>query len=237
MVIVGAGFAGLAAARDLVAAGTEVVVLEARDRVGGRVLNHELGDGKVVELGGAWIGPTQDRIAALAREMDVPTFPTWSKGKHLLEVGGRTRRYRGLVPPLNPVALAEAGIAHLRLQRLAKRVPLEAPWEAPRAHALDSQTAHSWIRRNVRTRTGRQLLALTIEAIWAAEPEDLSLLHMLFYIHSGGSLEMLLAPTAARSRTASWAARSWSPPAWLTGSASWWCSGRRCAASSMAPTP
>ena len=66
VIVVGAGLAGLVAARDLTRAGRRVVVLEARDRVGGRTLNQEIGDGKVVEAGGQWIGPTQDRLAALA---------------------------------------------------------------------------------------------------------------------------------------------------------------------------
>ena len=192
VVVIGAGLAGLTAARDLVAAGRDVAVIEARGRVGGRVLNHDLGDEKVVELGGTWVGPTQDRLYALARDVGVATFPTWDSGKHVLEHGDRVRHYRGLVPRMNPLVLLETGIAHLRLERLARRVPLEAPWTAERAHELDSQTARSWIERNVRTRTGRQLLELTVEAVWAAEPEDISLLHMLFYIRSGGGLEMLL---------------------------------------------
>ena len=81
MAVVGAGLAGLTAARDLLAAGHSVVVLEARDRVGGRMLNEDLGDGKVVEVGGQWIGPTQDRMAALAREMGVDTFPTYARAR------------------------------------------------------------------------------------------------------------------------------------------------------------
>src|SRR6476620_6093054 len=91
--IVGAGLAGLVAARRLVAAGQQVVVVEARDRVGGRLLNEEIGDGKVVEVGGQWIGPTQDRIAALAAELGVATFPTYDAGREVMEMGGKRTTY------------------------------------------------------------------------------------------------------------------------------------------------
>src|SRR3954462_6642340 len=73
VVVVGAGFAGLTAARAVARAGKSVVVLEARDRVGGRTLNHALGGGEVIEVGGKWIGPTQDRLAALADGLGVKT--------------------------------------------------------------------------------------------------------------------------------------------------------------------
>ena len=91
--VVGAGLAGLVAARDLIAAGASVLVVEARDRVGGRLLNEDIGDGKVVEVGGQWIGPTQDRMAALAREMGVDTFPTYAQGENVIE-------WRGIAAPL-----------------------------------------------------------------------------------------------------------------------------------------
>ena len=191
VVVVGAGLAGLAAARALTASGSPVVVLEARDRVGGRLLNHDIGDGKVVEVGGQWIGPTQDRLAALARELDVETFPTHAEGDNLIEYGGRVRSYTGTIPRINPAVLVDVERAQRRLNRLARRVPLEAPWEAPNAAKLDGQTAATWMRRNLATRSGRMLLELGIEAVWAAQPEDLSLLHVLFYIHSAGSLELL----------------------------------------------
>ena len=190
-VVVGAGLAGLVAARDLLAAGRSVVVLEARDRVGGRLLNEEIGDGKVVEVGGQWIGPTQGRIAALARDMGVETFPTHTAGENVIEYRGELRRYTGAIPKLNPAVLLDVEQAQRRLNRMARKIPLEAPWEAPNAARLDSQTAGTWLRRNVATRGGRALLELGIEAVWAAQPEELSLLHLLFYVHSGGSLELL----------------------------------------------
>lgn len=191
LVVVGAGLAGLAAARAAVAEGSEVVVVEARDRVGGRVLNEDIGHGKVVEVGAQWIGPTQDRLAALAAELGVDTFPTYAAGENVIEYAGRLRRYRGAIPRINPAVLLDVERAQRRLNRLARRVPLEAPWEAPGAAKLDSQTAATWMRRNLGTRPGRMLLQLGIEAVWAAQPEDLSLLHVLFYIHSAGSLQRL----------------------------------------------
>ena len=87
--VVGAGLAGLVAARSLSENGVRSLVMEARGRVGGRLLNEELGDGKVVEVGGQWIGPTQERIAALAAELGVATFPTYDEGRHLIEMSGR----------------------------------------------------------------------------------------------------------------------------------------------------
>jgi monoamine oxidase len=191
VVIVGAGLAGLSAARELTAQGASAVVVEARDRVGGRVHNHDIGGGNVVEVGAQWIGPTQDRLAELAAGLGVDTFPTHVDGQNVIEYGGALRRYTGAIPRLNPAVLVDVQQAQMRLNRLARTVPLEAPWEAPRAARLDGQTTATWMRRNVATKAGRMLLELGVEAVWAAQPEDLSLLHVLFYIHSAGSLEML----------------------------------------------
>src|ERR1700676_4243839 len=99
VVVVGAGFAGLAAARDLVAAGRSVAVVEARDRVGGRVRNQPVGDGKVVEVGGQWVGPTQDKVLSLAKDVGVTTFPTYDTGARVLHFGGRPGAYKGTMPP------------------------------------------------------------------------------------------------------------------------------------------
>jgi monoamine oxidase len=191
VVVVGAGLAGLAAARALQAERASVVVLEARERVGGRVLNHDIGGGDVVEVGAQWIGPTQDHLAALARELGVETFPTYVAGENVIEYAGSLRRYSGTIPRLNPAVLVDVEQAQRRLNRMARRIPLHAPWEAPDAARLDAQTAATWMRRNLATKPGRMLLGLAIEAVWAAQPEDMSLLHVLFYIHSAGSLEML----------------------------------------------
>jgi monoamine oxidase len=192
VVVVGAGLSGLAAARALARAGVSSIVLEARDRVGGRTLNEPIGDGKVVEVGGQWVGPTQDRMYALAREVRVDTFPTYDTGDTVLELDGETARYGGRIPKLGPVAIGDYLQASTRVNRMARQVPLDAPWRAPRAEAWDSQTVWSWMRRNVRTRAGRAMMQLVIEAVWAADAADLSLLHFLFYIHAAGGLDPLV---------------------------------------------
>lgn len=193
--IVGAGLAGLTSARRLHAAGRDVVVLEAMDRVGGRTLNHRFDDGTLVEVGGQWIGPTQDRVAALAAEFGIGTFASWDAGEHLTELDGKLRRYDDDRYGLPLAVQADLGIAELRINRLAARVPLDRPWDAPNAWRLDSETVASWIRRNVRTRLGREFLRVVVEAVFSAEPEDISMLHFLFYLHSGRDLDTLTATT------------------------------------------
>jgi monoamine oxidase len=189
--VVGAGLAGLAAARDLVAAGRDVVVLEARDRVGGRTLTERLDDGTPIDHGGQWIGPGQHRMARVAEKLGLETFPTYDEGENLLHFGGRRGRYSGTIPRLSPAVLADMAQAQLRFDRMATRVPLEAPWTADRAREWDGQTFESWIRRNAVTRGARELLTLYSEAVFASEPADLSLLHALFYTHSGNGVDVL----------------------------------------------
>jgi monoamine oxidase len=195
VLVVGAGLAGLTAARDLMAAGRTVVVLEARDRVGGRVVNQDIGDGKVVEMGGEYAGPTQDRLLAMAAELNVATFPTYDTGKKVLHFNGKRGTYSGAIPRINPLVLADIGRAQARLESMARKVPLDAPWTAPRAEHLDGQTFETWIRRNAISRSARTLLGLGAEAVFAAEPGDMSLLHVLFYSHSGGSFQRLIETT------------------------------------------
>jgi monoamine oxidase len=192
VVVVGAGLAGLTAARALVAAGRGVVVLEARDRVGGRTLNQDIGGGQIVEAGGQWIGPTQERLAALAAELGIETFPTYSQGKHLVETEDSIRRYTGTIPRISPLALADFGLAQRRLDKLARTVPVQAPWEAPDAARLDEQTFAGWLRRNTRTTLAREFFDTIAQGVWAAEPEELSLLHVLFYVHSAGGVDALV---------------------------------------------
>jgi monoamine oxidase len=186
VVIVGAGLAGLAAARELTRAGHEVCVLEARDRVGGRTLNHHLSKGVIAEAGGEYIGPTQTRIAALAKQMRVKTFKTYNEGSDLLYARGQLSRYPATGLPPDPDVQQAVIAAVTQLDSMAAKVPLEAPWKAKRAAEWDSMTLADWSAANVTTDVGRKSLVAAVNAVWGADPGELSLLYVLAYIAGSG---------------------------------------------------
>jgi monoamine oxidase len=192
VIVVGAGLAGLVAARQLVAARREVLVLEARDRVGGRTVNASIGAGKVVEMGGEWVGPTQDRLLALAQDLRIETFPTFYEGRNLLELGGKIRRYKGTIPRLAPHVLFDVNRARRKLGKAAGRVPADAPWSAPKATELDSQTLATWVRKTARTKKARKLLEIATGTVMGTGTAELSLLWMLSYVSSAGSFDALI---------------------------------------------
>jgi monoamine oxidase len=202
VVVVGAGLAGLSAARMLAESGAEVTVLEARDRVGGRILNHRFSDGSVVEIGGQWVGPTQDHVLGLVAELGLELFDTYDHGDYLVSSGGRAKRFTGDTFGLPPHVLVEVGICQKRLEAMAAKVPLDRPWAAPKAAGWDAQTLETWLRRNLRFERSRQFWRAITAAIFSAEASEISLLHFLFYCRSGGMLDRLMgtAEGAQRSR-------------------------------------
>jgi monoamine oxidase len=194
VVVVGAGLAGLAAARRLEMLGRTVSVLEARDRVGGRVLNHTLSDGSIVELGGQWISPIQARVSALAAELGLETFPTYEEGTDLTVINDAVRPWKAEDDyGLDDHDRAEVERLLAELDRLAQTISIDAPWESPRATEFDSRTLDTWLRENARTETAFAFWRLLSRAVFGAEASQMSFLHYLFYAHSGGSMETLIA--------------------------------------------
>jgi monoamine oxidase len=191
VVIVGAGFAGLTAARKIRSAGHSVIVLEARDRVGGRVWNHDLGGGVISERGGTFVGPTQDRLMALANALGVTTFRTYDDGDDVYINGSNRLTYSdtgplGTAPP-DPSSIAETVAVVEELDQMSTTVPVDAPWEASNAATWESYTLERWIKENSATPNFQALVPLATRPIFGAEPRELSLLFTLFYIASSGN--------------------------------------------------
>lgn len=192
VIVVGAGFAGLTAARRLTETGHSVVVVEARDRVGGRTDTVEVA-GVLVDMGGQWVGPGQDRLYALAAELGVPTFPQSDSGAGVLLRNGGAIRLGDVVEGFSDTSLGDYLTSVGLLEKIAADVPTEAPWQAADAVELDSQTMESWLQTNLADDGARDLLRLTIQAVFATEPANLSVLHCAFYVASAGGWSALTA--------------------------------------------
>jgi monoamine oxidase len=190
--VVGAGYAGLTAARQLQAGGLSVAVLEARDRVGGRIWTQALPGVGVIDRGGAWLAPGHEAIFRLAKEFGVSTYKTWVKGAHLLVDGGRNRRYTGLIPKISPLAVLSIALAQTKVDRVAKRVPVDAPWTAARAGEWDARTVADWVEHSgVRRGIGFDLFEMAVRGLFATNLEEVSYLHLLQLVNAHKSISKL----------------------------------------------
>ena len=190
VVVIGAGFSGLAAARVLGEAGANFLVLEARDRVGGRVKGDER-DGAILDLGGTWVGPTQGRALELAAAVGAETFPQYAEGANQIDIDGEVRRYSGTVPRLGPLALAGLGRLQHAVNRHAKRVGSDAPWDHRHATRLDAVSFAEWMRSRRFGRSAEKVIGIAGKTTWGAEPDELSALYVFSYVAGAGGTDPL----------------------------------------------
>ncbi|HET9875996.1 MAG TPA: flavin monoamine oxidase family protein, partial [Mycobacterium sp.] len=190
-VVVGAGFAGLTAARDLCRLGHDVRVLEGRDRVGGRSFTGHVA-GIPIDLGATFVGPTQDAVLALAGELGISTKPIYHHGANRIRWRGRLHSYSGTIPRLSLGGLLDIGRVRWQFSRIARSVPVAEPWTAPQAPRLDRQSLGGWLRSVHAGGTARDLLAVMARVVWGCEPDDVSMLQAARYVRAAGGIDRLL---------------------------------------------
>jgi monoamine oxidase len=189
--VVGAGFAGLTAARELARQGCDVLVFEGRDRVGGRSFTGSVA-GLPADMGGTFVGPTQDAVLALAAELQIPTTPTHHAGKNVIQWRGHARSYRGTIPKLSFSGLLDIGRLRWQFDRIARSIPVSTPFDARHARRLDELSLGDWLRSVRAGASSRDLLAIVARVTWGCEPDDVSMLHAARYTHAAGGLDRLL---------------------------------------------
>jgi len=192
VIVVGAGVAGLKAAQELVAAGRSVVVLEAKDRVGGRLKHAEVA-GRAVDVGGQWVGAGHDVLREEAKRLGIETYQQYEAGQTTLQLLGKVARFTGEVPKMPLLSLLELLLLQRRWDREMKTIPADAPWTAPRAREWDGMTLESWIVKNLRTAAAREFARLVPRGAWAAEARQVSYLWFLDALRSGTGLDYLMA--------------------------------------------
>lgn len=187
VLIVGAGLSGLRAATRLTEAGVSVLVVEARDRVGGRTWSKRIGAG-TFDVGGQWMGPTQRRLARLTEDLGLQTFPTHGEGTKVLDIAGRRSTYESDIPSLRPHRLVMLQGALTYLEYLRKQVPVAVPTSARKAAEWDAMSLETFKRRFVPSAEVRALLDCAVRIVFGCEPAELSTLFFLQYLNAGGGL-------------------------------------------------
>ncbi|WP_127818210.1 flavin monoamine oxidase family protein [Microbacterium sp. CPCC 204701] len=191
--IVGAGAAGLTAANELRKAGLSVVVLEARDRVGGRLWT-DVVDGAMLEIGGQWVSPDQSALKETLAEMGLETYRRYREGDSLyIGRDGELKRFTGEIFPVAPDTAKEIVRLIELLDRMVAEVDPDRPWEHPDAEELDRVSFEAWLQEQTDDQEARDNIALFIAGAMLTKPAyAFSTLQALLMAASAGSFSHLV---------------------------------------------
>ncbi len=193
VVVIGAGASGLAAGKALMAAGIDFLVLEARDRVGGRTYSHTLTNGVTIDLGGQWVAPTQTRVLTLAQELGLHVFPSYDDGDRIILQEGKADRLADEAASVDAEVAADIIQVRSKIEALAASIPLDAPWTHPQAETLDRLTYAGWLDQNMTTEGGRWRMKFLGPSVFSVDACELSMLHVAFYFGAAGGMGLLTA--------------------------------------------
>ncbi|MFC2186964.1 flavin monoamine oxidase family protein [Fulvivirgaceae bacterium LMO-SS25] len=188
VIVIGAGVSGLTTAKILKQIGLQVLVLEARDRVGGRVLSQQTSFKDKIDLGGQWIGPKQEKITSLCTEMGIEVFKQYNTGKKVLDLFGKKKTYKNTIPALPYLSLIDLQNGISKIEKLAAELKLGDAKQVVQNKHFDRQTAEQLKNQIFQTKSAKASFDIVVNAIFAAEPADISALFFLYYVKSGQGL-------------------------------------------------
>ncbi|KAG9271095.1 amine oxidase [flavin-containing] [Astyanax mexicanus] len=202
VIVIGGGISGLSAAKLLVESGLNPVLLEARDRVGGRTFTVQNKQTKWVDLGGAYIGPTQNRILRLAKQYGVQTYKVNEEESLVHYVKGKSYPFKGPFPPMwNPLALMDYNNLWRTMDKMGMEIPKEAPWRAPHAEEWDKMTMHEFFDKVCWTSAARRFATLFVNVNVTSEPHEVSALWFLWYVKQcGGTMRIFSTTNGGQER-------------------------------------
>ncbi|XP_038658015.1 amine oxidase [flavin-containing] [Scyliorhinus canicula] len=196
VIIIGGGISGLSAAKLLTESGQKVVVLEARDRVGGRTFTIRNNNVKYVDVGGAYVGPTQNRILRLSKELGLQTYKVNEVESVLYYRKGKSSTSRSSFPPAwNPFVYLDYINLWRTMDNMGKEIPVDAPWKAPHAEEWDKITMQQLIDKICWTKIAKGFATIFINVNVTSEPHEISALWFLWYVRQCGGTSRIFSTT------------------------------------------
>ena len=192
VVVVGAGISGLSAAKAISEAGLDVVVLEARDRVGGRTWTTYV-DGHELEMGGQWISSNQEALLELGAELGVELYPRYRDGDSVyIDRTASRRRFRGEFP-VSEATQGEIARTLESFTELCREIATPSPWLHKRARELDGISWGAWLEATTEDEEARSIVSIFIaDGMFAKPANAISMLQAVHMANSAGGFENLV---------------------------------------------
>lgn len=195
VVIVGCGLAGLTVAYELSKSNPtlRVCILEGRARLGGRLKSITTQSGKLVDLGGMWVGPsTQPYVCGLLKELEIPIYAQYAEGVNIHDDGRRLHQYTGTIPSISIFSLLDTHFMLGRLEKLAQTIDLQSDGLCENSRMYDGISLYEFGRKHCWTEQAQSLLSVATRLVFGFESDEISVLYFLFYCKTAGGIRPLL---------------------------------------------